>query len=39
MEFLKEKYKVVQDDIYGFDFAVYPPNQDEKHYHSLALVK
>ena len=28
----------VVDTIYGLDFAVYPPT-DEKHQHSLALVK
>lgn len=32
-------YQLVQDTVYGFDYAAYPPNQKGKHTHSVALVK
>jgi hypothetical protein len=30
---------IEKDEVYGFDFALYPRNQNGTHSHSLALVK
>jgi hypothetical protein len=39
MEKISEKYKVEKDEVYGFDFAVYPKTENKEHSHSLALIK
>jgi hypothetical protein len=34
-----ESHSIVADQNYGFDYAVYPKHQTDKHAHSIALVK
>ena len=39
MEQLSEEYMIEKDEVYGFDFALYPRNHNGTHSHSLALIK
>jgi hypothetical protein len=34
-----DSHEIIADEHYGFDFAVYPINKDNKHTHSIALIK
>ena len=38
MDKIGEKYNLEKDEVYGFDFAVYPKTQNVNHSHSLALI-
>lgn len=39
MQKLEQNYNLIKDDVYGFDLAVYPKQNNGKHLHSLALIK
>lgn len=39
MQQIEKEFILKPDEVYGFDLAVYPKNEDGKHLHSLALIK